>query len=96
MTIRGLALHAQRIGRVSAHPGAWAKVIREKGWGRPQLRLHPPKPKTGFRAIAPNEAQHVAVTNIKLLDDTKTILERDVLVTCEQSTTCRTEELRFG
>jgi len=29
MSIRGLALHAQRIGSVFAHPGTWRKLIRE-------------------------------------------------------------------
>lgn len=74
MSIRGLALHAQRIGKVFAHPGTWAKLVREKGWGRPRLRLHPPKPKVGFRASAPNEAWHVDATIIKLLDGTKAYL----------------------
>jgi hypothetical protein len=27
MSIRGLALHAQRIGKVFAHPGTWAKLV---------------------------------------------------------------------
>ncbi|MBN1611873.1 MAG: DDE-type integrase/transposase/recombinase [Polyangiaceae bacterium] len=74
MSIRGLALHAQRVGRVFAHPATWAKLIRERGWRRPRLRLHPPKPKVGFRATAPNEAWHVDVTIIKLLDGTKAYL----------------------
>ena len=74
MSIRGLALHAQRIGKVFAHPGTWAKLVREKGWGRPRLRLHPPKPKVGFRASVPNEAWHVDATIIKLLDGTKAYL----------------------
>jgi len=74
MSIRGLALHAQRIGKVFAHPSTWAKLIREKGWGRPRLRLHPPKPIVGLRASAPNEAWHVDVTIIKLLDGTKAYL----------------------
>ena len=29
MSIRGLALHAQRISKVFVHPGTWAKLIRE-------------------------------------------------------------------
>jgi hypothetical protein len=74
MSIRGLALHAQRIGKVFAHPSTWAKLIREKGWGRPRLRLHPPKPIVGFRASAPNEAWHIDATIIKLLDGTKAYL----------------------
>jgi transposase InsO family protein len=71
MSIRGLALHAQRIGKVFAHPGTWGKLIRERGWGRPRLRLYPAKPKVGVRTNSPNEAWHVDVTIIKLLDGTK-------------------------
>ena len=74
MSVRGLALHAQRVGKVFAHPGTWAKLIRERGWGRPRMRLYPPKPKLGFRATAPNEAWHVDATIIKLLDGTKAYL----------------------
>jgi transposase InsO family protein len=71
MSIRGLALHAQRIGKVFAHPATWSKLIRERGWRRPRLRLYPARPKVGLRALAPNEAWHVDVTIIKLLDGTK-------------------------
>jgi hypothetical protein len=41
MSIRRLALHAQRVSRVFAHPATWAKLIRERGRRRPRLRLHP-------------------------------------------------------
>jgi transposase InsO family protein len=74
MTIRGLALHAQRVGKVFAHPATWAKLIRERGWGRPRMRLYPTKPKVGLRATAPNEAWHIDATIIKLLDGTKAYL----------------------
>ena len=68
MSIRGLALHAQRIGRVFAHPGTWGKLIRERGWRRPRLRLYPAKPKVGLRAQAPNDAWHIDVSALQLLD----------------------------
>ena len=71
MSIRGLALYAQRAGKVFAHPGTWGKLIRERGWGRPRLRLYPAKPKVGLRTTAPNEAWHIDVTIIKLLDGTR-------------------------
>jgi putative transposase len=71
MSIRGLALHAQRIGKVFAHPATWGKLIRERGWGRPRLRLYPAKPKVGLRTTAPNEAWHIDVTIIRLLDGAK-------------------------
>jgi len=74
MSIRALALQAQRVGRVFAHPGTWAKLIRDRGWRRPRLRVHPPKPRVEFRATAPNEARHVDVTIIILLDGTKAYL----------------------
>src|SRR5512133_1462543 len=48
MSVRTLALHAQRDGRVFAHPGTWAKLIRSRGWRRPRLRVHPPKPRVGL------------------------------------------------
>ncbi|HEY6398709.1 MAG TPA: DDE-type integrase/transposase/recombinase [Solirubrobacteraceae bacterium] len=71
LSIRGLALYAQRVGKVFAHPGTWGKLIRERGWRRPRLRLYPAKPKIGLRTTAPNEAWHVDVTILKLLDGTK-------------------------
>jgi putative transposase len=58
-------------GKVFAHPGTWGKLIRERGWRRPRLRLYPAKPKIGLRTRAPNEAWHIDVTIIKLLDGTR-------------------------
>jgi len=74
MTIRGLALHAQRIGKVFAAAATWARVARERGWLRPRRRLYPPKPKQGIRASSPNEYWHIDVTVIRLLDGTRTYL----------------------
>ena len=74
MPIRALALHAQRIGKVFAHPATWARLIRDRRWRRPRLRVYPPKPKIGFRADAPNVAWHIDVSVIKLLDGTKAYL----------------------
>jgi hypothetical protein len=71
MSIRSLALHAQRVGKVFAHPATWSKLIRARGWGRRRLRMYPAKPKVGLRTQAPNEAWHLDVTIIKLLDGTK-------------------------
>jgi len=74
MSVRALALHAQRMARVFAHPGTWCRMIREHAWVRPRKRLYPAKPKVGLRASAPNEAWHLDRTVIKLLDGTKTYL----------------------
>jgi putative transposase len=74
MSIRALALHAQRIGKVFASPSTWYGLVRRKGWGRPRRRLYPANPKVGVRAIAPGELLHLDVTIIKLLDGTRTYL----------------------
>ncbi|MBK7585837.1 MAG: DDE-type integrase/transposase/recombinase [Myxococcales bacterium] len=74
MSIRALALHAQRVGEVLAHPATWGKLVRRYGWGRPRLRVYPDKPKVGVRVDAPNLAWHIDVTVIKLLDGTKAYL----------------------
>ena len=71
MSIRALALHAQRIGKVFAHPATWAKLIRERKWLRLGLRVYPAKPKIGMRADRPNAAWHVDCTILKLLDGSK-------------------------
>ena len=74
MSVRALALHAQRIGRVFASPSTWYALVRRKGWGRPRKRVYPPKPKMGVRAIAPGELLHLDVTIIRLVDGTRTYL----------------------
>lgn len=74
LSVRALALHAQRVGRVFAAPGTWLRQIREHGWLRPRRRVHPPKPKDGVRATRPNELWHIDVTIIRLLDGTRLYL----------------------
>jgi transposase InsO family protein len=74
MSLRTLAMHAQRIGKVFASATTWAKLVRARGWLRPRKRVHPPKPTVGVRAAAPNEIWHVDVSVLKLLDGTKAYL----------------------
>ena len=74
MSLRGLALHAQRIGKIFASPSTWYRLVREAGWRRPRKRLYPAKPKLGIRASRPNEVLHLDVTIIKLLDGTRAYL----------------------
>jgi len=74
LSLRGLALYAQRIGRVIASPSTWSRLAREGGWRRPRRRVYPAKPKVGIRADAPNELWHIDVTIIRLLDGTKAYL----------------------
>jgi len=74
MSIRALALHAQRVGEVFAHPSTWGKLIRMHGWRRPRMRMYPAKPKQGVLASKPNEKWHIDVSVLRLLDGTKVYL----------------------
>ena len=74
MSLRALALHAQRIGKVLASPSTWYRLVRTAGWRRPRVRVYPAKPKIGIRAKAPGELLHLDVTIIRLLDGTRAYL----------------------
>jgi transposase InsO family protein len=74
MSLRALALHAQRIGKVIASPSTWYRLVRMAGWRRPRIRVYPAKPKIGIRAEAPGELLHLDVTIIRLLDGTRAYL----------------------
>ena len=74
MSLRALALHAQRVGKVFASPSTWYRLVRAKGWTRPRKRLYPAKPKLGIRARGPGELLHLDVTIIRLLDGTRAYL----------------------
>ena len=69
-----LAVLAQRIGRVFASATTWRRLVRERGWRRPRLRVHPAKPKIGIRAEKPNEIWHIDTTIIRLVDGSKAYL----------------------
>lgn len=69
-----LAALAQRLGRVFASASTWHRLVREQGWRRPRLRIHPKGPKVGIRASRPNEIFHVETTVIRLLDGTRAYL----------------------
>ena len=101
MTIRALALHAQRVGKVFASPTTWARLARERGWLRPRHRVYPARPKDGIRASEPNQYWHIDMSIIKLLDGTRTflhavidnfarrILEWKLVLRLEPKTTCQ-------
>src|SRR5690606_19385628 len=74
MSIRALALHAQRVGRVFAHPITRGRLIRERGWRRPRLRLYPAKPRVGGKATAPNEIWPSDASVLRLINDTRVYL----------------------
>ena len=66
-----LAVLARRLGTVSASPSTWYRLVRQYGWRRPRLRLHPAKPKVGLRTTAADEMWHIDTTVIRLLDGTR-------------------------
>ena len=72
--LRTLSLFAQRAGKVFVSVTTWTRLVREYGWRRPRMRVHPAKPTLGVRASRPNEYWHIDVTVLKLLDGTKTFL----------------------
>jgi transposase InsO family protein len=74
MSLRALALHAQRIGKVFASASTWYRLVRLSGWRRPRNRVYPAKPKVGIRAQSPGELLHLDVTIIRLLDGTRAYL----------------------
>jgi hypothetical protein len=50
-----LAVLAQRLGQVWASPSTWYRLVRQNGWRRPRLRVHPAKPKIGLRTTRADE-----------------------------------------
>ena len=69
-----LAVLAQRLGKVWASPSTWYRLVRQKGWRRPRLRVHPAKPQVGVRTTRADEMWHIDTTVIRLLDGTRAYL----------------------
>src|ERR1700726_1562099 len=69
-----LAVLAQRLGTVWASPATWYRLVRQYGWRRPRLRIHPAKPKIGLRTTRADEMWHIDTTVIRLLDGTRAYL----------------------
>jgi len=69
-----LAVLAQRLGTVAASPSTWYRLVRQYGWRRPRLRVHPAKPKVGLRTTGPDEMWHIDTTVIRLLGGTRAYL----------------------
>ena len=74
LSLRSLAILAQRLGLVYASYETWCRLTRLNRWRRPRRRLYPAKPKIGIRAKAAGELLHIDVTVIRLLDGTRTYL----------------------
>jgi len=69
-----LAVLAQRMGAVFAAPTTWLRLVAQRGWRRPRLRVHPVQPRIGIRASRPNELWHIDTTLIRLLDHSRVYL----------------------
>jgi len=69
-----LAVLAQRLGKVWASPSTWYRLVRQNGWRRPRLRVHPAKPQVGLRTTRSDEMWHIDTTVIRLLDGTRAYL----------------------
>src|SRR5262245_26402271 len=69
-----LAVLAQRLGRVSASPSTWYRLVRKYRWRRPRVRVRPAKPKVGLRTTGPDETWHIDTTVIRLVDGTRAYL----------------------
>jgi len=69
-----LAVLAQRLGKVWASPSTWYRLVRQNGWRRPRLRVHPARPKIGLRTTRADEMWHIDTTVIRLLDGTRVYL----------------------
>ena len=69
-----LAVLAQRLDKVWASPSTWYRLVRQHGWRRPRLRVHPAKPKIGLRTTSANEMWHIDTSVIRLLDGTRAYL----------------------
>jgi putative transposase len=69
-----LAVLAQRLGTVWASPSTRYRLVRQHGWRRPRLRMHPVKPKIGLRTTRADEMWHIDTTVIRLLDGTRACL----------------------
>jgi transposase InsO family protein len=66
-----LAVLAPRLGTVWASPSTWDRLVRQHGWRRPRLRVHPANPKIGLRTTRADELWHLDTTVIRLLDGTR-------------------------
>ncbi len=69
-----LAVLAQRMGAVFASPTTWLRLVAQRGWRRPRLRVHPAQPRVGIRATRSNEIWHIDTTLIRLLDHSRVYL----------------------
>ena len=70
LSVASVALLAARRGDAVVSAPTWYREMRRQGLRRPRTRIHPPRPKVGIRASAPNEIWHIDASKVRLLDGT--------------------------
>jgi hypothetical protein len=60
---------------VFASATAWYRIVREFNFRRPGVRIYPPKPKIGIRALEPNQIWHVDVSVFRIVNGAKAYIQ---------------------
>jgi transposase InsO family protein len=60
---------------VFASATAWYRIVREFNLRRPGVRVYPPKPKIGIRALEPNQIWHVDVSVFRIMNGAKIYIQ---------------------
>jgi len=71
---RAVKAMPQRAGKVFASPATWCRYVRDRGWRRPRVRMHPSKPTEGVRSDKPDQLWHVDTTVLRLVDGRRVYL----------------------
>ena len=88
MPLRTLSLYAQRVGKVFASATTWARLVRERGWRPPRLRVHTKMPHPAFRGHTPDEVYFRTAPNLQIeLDDARR-KARDSRLATNRSVSC--------
>jgi len=74
-SINSLAMFAKRQELVFASVSAWYRIVREFNLRRPGVRIYPPKPKIGIRALEPNQIWHVDVSVFRIMNGAKVYIQ---------------------
>ena len=74
-SINSLAMLAKREKKVFASVTAWYRIVREYALRRPGIRIYPPKPKIGIRALRPNEIWHIDQSVFRIVNGPRVYIQ---------------------
>jgi transposase InsO family protein len=74
-SIYSLSMFAKRKQMVFASVTAWYRIARAFNLRRPGVRVYPPKPKIGIRALDPNQIWHVDVSVFRIVNGAKVYIQ---------------------